>query len=63
MRSDGSKLEKLVKVSGQHPKVCLRAVEREDDRGLVEYGTSIRNGWLTTSGEAKLTELMDEVEK
>ena len=37
--------------TGEHWKVCFRACERAAKRGLVDYGVSLRSGWLTTSGE------------
>jgi RIO-like serine/threonine protein kinase len=34
-----------------HPfKVCYRAMERADRHGLIEWGVSLRAGWLTQSG-------------
>ena len=46
--------ELLAKRTGQVPKVCYRAMERAARRGLVEYGTSLRTGWLTEKGAALL---------
>ena len=37
-----------------HPKVVWRAMERSYDRGLVEFGTNLRWGWLTPEGDAYL---------
>lgn len=33
-------------------KVAYAAMERADDHELVEYGVSLRTGWLTENGEA-----------
>jgi len=32
------------------PKVAQAAMERAYDRGLVDYGVSLRSGWLTKAG-------------
>ena len=42
--------EILQEVTGQPWKVCYRACERASRRGLVEYGVSLRSGWLTSKG-------------
>lgn len=42
--------EALAVETGQPEKVCYRALERACDRGLIEYGTSLRTGWLTKAG-------------
>lgn len=36
--------------TGEPFKVCYQAMERADDRRLVEYGVSLRMGWLTEKG-------------
>jgi len=36
----------------QHWKVCFRAMERAERRGLLECGVSLRTGWLTEKGKA-----------
>lgn len=36
--------------TGEPEKVCYRAMERADRRGLIEYGVSLRTGWLTEKG-------------
>lgn len=48
--------EILEKWTGQHSNVCYRACERACDRGLIEFGVSLRTGWLTEKGEALLKE-------
>lgn len=40
----------LVRMTGQPEKVCFRAMERAEGRGLIEYGVSLRAGWLTDAG-------------
>ncbi|NBW17354.1 MAG: hypothetical protein EBR82_56180 [Caulobacteraceae bacterium] len=43
--------------TGQPYKVCLRAMERAERRGLIEYGVSLHCGWLTEKGQKILSEL------
>jgi len=31
-------------------KVCYRAMERAESHGLIDYGVSLRSGWLTNKG-------------
>lgn len=38
--------------TGQPLKVCYRAMERAYRRGLVDYGVSLRSGWVTEKGKA-----------
>lgn len=40
----------LQDMTGECEKVCYRAMERAADRDLVEYGVSLRTGWLTEKG-------------
>ncbi len=44
----------LRRMTGQPEKVCYRATERAASRNLVEYGTSLRSGWLTEAGRDML---------
>lgn len=37
-------------------KVIYAAIERAVDRGLIEYGVSMRTGWPTEKGSALLRE-------
>lgn len=46
--------EALAASTGQPEKVCYRAMERAERRGLIEYGTALRTGWLTAEGRALL---------
>jgi hypothetical protein len=43
--------EVLREMTGQPPKVVLRAMERAQRHGLIECGVSLRSGWLTAKGE------------
>lgn len=45
-------IERLQASTGEHVKVCYAAAERACDRGLLEYGVSIRVPWLTDKGKA-----------
>lgn len=49
--------EILSKRTGECVKVCFRACERAARRGLVEYGVSLRSGWLTPKGEELVSAL------
>ena len=42
--------EFLSKWTGEPNKVCYRAMERACDRGYIEYGVSLRSGWVTKKG-------------
>lgn len=42
----------LVIQTGEPEKVCEAAMERAADHGLIEYGVSLRSGWLTEAGRA-----------
>lgn len=46
--------ELLMKWTGACEKVCFRAMERAVDKDLIEYGVSLRTGWLTEKGEELL---------
>jgi hypothetical protein len=50
----------LVERTGQPLKVCYRAMERADRRGLIDYGVSLRTGWLTPEGAALLSAALGE---
>lgn len=47
----------LSEKTGAPIKVCFSAMEREADRGFVEYGVSLRTGWLTPEGVEELRKL------
>ncbi len=36
--------------TGEPGKVCYRAMERAEDRGLIDCGVSLRTGWITDKG-------------
>lgn len=42
--------EALANLTGECEKVCYRAMERAERHGLIEYGVSLRTGWLTDKG-------------
>ena len=44
--------EILMRITGQPFKVCYRAMERACKRGFIDYGVSLRSGWLTSAGKA-----------
>ena len=39
-------LDRLMETTGAPLKVCWRAIEREVDKGLLDYGTSARFAWV-----------------
>lgn len=51
--------EMLAECTGQPPKVCWRALERADRRGLIEWGVSLNRPWLTAAGAALVRAAMD----
>ena len=46
--------EYLGQVTGEPLKVCYRALERASKRDLIDYGVSLRSGWITAKGKALL---------
>lgn len=42
--------EALAAETEEPEKVCYRAMERAERQGLIEYGVSLRTGWLTPKG-------------
>lgn len=40
----------LIERTGQPEKVVYRAMERANRHNLVEYGVSLRSGWITPEG-------------
>lgn len=51
--------EILAEWTSQPEKVCYRAMERASERGLVEYGVSLRTGWLTEKGKDLIKEVKE----
>jgi hypothetical protein len=47
--------EILHRLTGEPEKVCYRAMERAEERCYIEYGVSLRTGWLTDKGKELLT--------
>jgi hypothetical protein len=45
---------------GYPAKVAYAAMEREERRGFIEYGVSLRAGWLTPKGERELARIEQE---
>lgn len=43
--------EILMEETGQPEKVCYNAMIRACGRGYIEYGVSLRTGWLTLKGK------------
>lgn len=54
-------IEILMDTTGECLKVCWRAMERTCDRGLLDYGVSLRAAWLTDKGKNFLKESLDTV--
>lgn len=52
--------EILERITGQPFKVCYRAMERAEERGFIEYGVSLRTGWLTESGLDLISQALNE---
>lgn len=50
----GFPYEILAKKLGCPEKVAYSAMERAHSNGLIDYGVSLRTGWLTEKGEALL---------
>lgn len=46
--------EELAGMTGAPEKVTYAACERACDRDLIEFGVSLRTGWLTEKGKALL---------
>ncbi len=51
--------ELLMGWTGAPFKVCYRAMERADQRGLLDYGVSLRTAWLTEKGKAEIAEKVE----
>lgn len=52
--------EILAQFLGEPEKVCYRAMERACDRELLDYGVSLRSGWLTKKGHEVLRNCRDQ---
>lgn len=53
--------EILSRKLGQPEKVCYRAMERANNRGYIEYGVSLRSGWLSDLGEKLLRDYEETI--
>lgn len=53
-KADGAPFvdERLMEATGAPEKVVYAAMERAYDHGLIEYGVSLRSGWLTDTKAA-----------
>jgi hypothetical protein len=49
----------LQEATGQHRKACFRAMERAEERGLIECGVSLHSGWVTGKGKDLLSSAPD----
>lgn len=49
--------ELIQKETSAPEKVIYAAMQREDDRGYLEWGASLRTAWLSAAGVAQLAEL------
>lgn len=47
----------IAEAAGYPWKVAYRRMERLVELGFVDYGVSLRTGWLTEKGRARLAEL------
>ena len=54
VRGSQARLNELRLRTDQPEKVAFRAIERACSRGLIDYGVSIGEGWLTDEGQALL---------
>lgn len=52
-------LEPLQEATQQHPKVCWRALERAERRGLTDCGSSLNVAFLTSEGAMLLFSSME----
>jgi hypothetical protein len=53
----GMTWEYIQRATGAPEKVIYAAMQREEDKGYLEWGVSLRTAWLTDSGKSKLAEL------
>ena len=53
----------LSELTGEPEKVCYRAMERACRRGYIEYGVSLRSGWVTDAGHEKLRKYLARQEE
>jgi hypothetical protein len=53
----------LMERTGQPYKVCWRAIERASRRDLIDYGVTMRTGWLTEKGKSLLAPSIEGMSK
>lgn len=51
----------LSNLTGECEKVCYRAMERACNRGYIDYGVSLRSGWVTQKGMEFLGEYIQKI--
>jgi hypothetical protein len=51
--------EYIHEATGAPEKVIYAAMQREDDRGYLDWGVSLRTAWITKEGKAKLAEILN----
>ena len=42
----------LMEWTGECEKVCIKAMERAEERGYVDCDVSLRTGWITETGQS-----------
>ena len=52
--------QRIAASTGAPEKVVYAAMRREERRGYLEYGVSLRTAWLTDAGKGKLFDLLPE---
>jgi hypothetical protein len=58
-----SSFEVLLDITDAPQKVALRAMERADRRGLIDWGVSIEYAWPAREGDRVAEEYMDRIHK
>lgn len=53
----------LCEATGAPEKVVVRALERENRNGMIEYGVSLRTAWMTDKGKEYMDYWRDEINK
>jgi len=54
---EGMTWEYIKRITGAPEKVIYAAMEREDEKGYLEWGVSLRTAWLTELGKKELLKL------
>lgn len=53
--------EILMEWTGEPEKVCYRAMERAENRGLIDCGITLRSGWITDKGKELLEDELNHL--